>query len=76
MVDQARSHVRPSDVLKSVARDFMPFMSVSQQTEEQVPTQQPKLKVIPNVGKGSGSPARQAVRSLADLKKRAAQIGE
>lgn len=77
MVDQSGQHVRPADVLKSVARDFTPFLSASQpQEQEQAPQQQQKLKVIPNVGKGSGSPARQAIKSLADLKKRAAQMGD
>jgi hypothetical protein len=78
MVDQTGSHVRPGEVLKSVARDFMPFMSASQPmaAQEQMTQQQQKPKVIPNVGKGSGSPARSAIKSLADLKKRAAQLGE
>jgi hypothetical protein len=76
MVDQAGQHVRPSDVLKSVARDFTPFLSASQPQEEQTQQQTQKPKVIPNVGKGSGSPARTAIRSMADLKKRAAQLGD
>lgn len=75
LVDQRKSHVRPGEVLQSVARDFMPFMSASQSAQEE-PQQQQKLKVIPNVGKGSGSPARTAIRSMADLKKRAAQLGD
>jgi hypothetical protein len=75
LVDQRGSHVRPGEVLQSVARDFMPFMSASQPTED-VQQQTQKPRVIPNVGKGSGSPARTAIRSMADLKKRAAQLGD
>ena len=77
VVTQQGQHVRPGQLLTMVAKEFAPFLSQNTDSvsEPQQPQQQVK-KVIPNVGKGSGSPARQAITSIADLKKRAKQIGE
>jgi len=78
LVAQQGQHVRPGQLLSIVARDFAPFMA-SQPEATEMPAQQPqqtKPKVIPNVGKGSGSPTRTQYRSIADLKKRAQQLGE
>lgn len=75
MVSQQGQHIRPGQLLSVVAKDFMPFLAGQQGNPIEQQTQQ-KPKVIPNVGRGSGSPARQAIRSLSDLKARSKQLGE
>jgi len=76
MVAQQGTHVRPSQLLSLVSREFSPFLGATQEQATMAPQQIATTgkRVIPNVGKGSGSPTRQAIRSLDDLKKRAKQL--
>lgn len=76
MVSMQGEHIRPGQVLANIAKEFTPFMAAHANEAQQPQQQIQKPKVIPNVGKGSGSPSRTAIKSLADLKKRAAQLGD
>lgn len=71
LVDQAGRHVPPSEVVAMIAKEFAPFMAQQAQGPEgsgvQV-VQQEKPKVIPNVGRSGGSPAKTAVTSIAQLR--------
>lgn len=67
LVNKAGKHVPPSEVMASVAKEFAPFIT-PKAAEAPGVTAQPKLKVIPNVGRGGGSPTRGAITSLEQLK--------
>ena len=73
LVDKAGKHVPPSEVMAGLMKEFSPFVQHNQQTAGAVDvTQQAapaKPRIIPNVGRGGGSPARTAITSLDQLKK-------
>jgi hypothetical protein len=74
LVDRAGKHIPPSELIPMVAKEFAPFVGGQQQgiAAPAAPQSQPQLKVIPQVGKGTGSPAKTSINSIADLKKAAA----
>jgi hypothetical protein len=77
LVAQRGDHIRPSELIPMVAKEFAPFinaMSGMTQASQPETTTIIKPKSIPQVGKGSGSPARGGIRSLDDLRKKAAQL--
>lgn len=62
MVRGAGKHIEPAEVLKEVIREYAPFLSAR-------PDPVAAPKVIPKVNSGSGSPGKQAITSIEDLKK-------
>jgi hypothetical protein len=76
-VERAGKHIKPSDLIPMVAKEFAPFVGQVQgtATPAEIPNPQvSKPKVIPQVGRGAASPAQSQIRSLDDLKKRAAAM--
>jgi hypothetical protein len=78
LVERAGRHVPPSEVIAMVAKEFAPFISQTQGTATSVQGTEPvaqhtnqtnQPKIIPQVGKGSGSATRGAVSSIDDLRK-------
>jgi len=70
LVDRAQKHVSPSEVMASVLKEFGPFVTQVQNAAvgtPEVQTQQ-KPKIIPNVGRGGGSPALSRITSIDQLK--------
>jgi hypothetical protein len=74
LVDKTGRHVPPSEVMAAVVKEFSPFVQQNQMAgaagvHAGAGTVTQKPKVIPNVGKGGGSPTRSAITSIAQLRK-------
>ncbi len=64
--------IPPHELIPMVSKEFQPFM-VGNQTAAPV-VQRTGLKVVPNVGAGNASPAKQGIKSIDDLRKRYNEI--
>lgn len=71
MVRGLGRHVKPADVIQGIMREYAPFLNSAPAASVEKP------KVIPQLAGGNGSPGKQAVTSIADLRKlRSQMIGE
>lgn len=74
-----RQDIPVDQLVKEVAAEWGPFVrgaqaSANPATPTNTAGAAPQKKVIPNIGSSQGSPARKEVRSIADLKKLAAEM--
>lgn len=68
MVRSLGRHVKPAEVVQQILQEWGPFLNQS----PAAPVVQPK--VIPHVVGGSGSPGTRAISSVADIRKRHAEV--